>query len=86
MLENRKGLVSTSSLGGKKQQINFAMSFFAIFQRKRQFEKHAICLVKLLFTCQPRNRVFIFFFYFFLVTLPGLIDTLAQLLALRSML
>lgn len=27
MLENRKGLVSASSLGGKKQQINFAMSF-----------------------------------------------------------
>ena len=65
---------------------HLSMSFFAIFQRKRQFEKHAICLVKLLFTCQPRNRVFIFFFYFFLVTLPGLIDTLAQLLALRSML
>ena len=63
---------------------HLSMSFFAIFQRKRQFEKHAICLVKLLFTCQPRNRVFIFFFYFFLVTLPGLIDTLAQLLALRS--
>ena len=27
MFENRKGLLSTSSLGGNKQQINFALSF-----------------------------------------------------------
>ena len=31
MLENRKGLVSASSLSGKKQQINFAMSFSFVY-------------------------------------------------------
>ena len=31
MFEDRKGLVSTSALGGKKQQINIAMPFSFVY-------------------------------------------------------
>ena len=31
MFENREGLVSTSSLGSKKQQVNFSISFSFVY-------------------------------------------------------
>ena len=65
MFKNRKDLVSTSSLGGKKQQINFACHFQKKYsKRKRKFIKNVISLVKL-FSCHAGNQVFTNHVYFF---------------------
>ena len=45
---------------------HLSMSFFAIFQEETVVSKNAISLVKLLFSCQPRNQVFYFFFFEYL--------------------
>ena len=74
MFENKTDLISISSLGGKKQQINFAVSlsfayiiFCNIPRKNGNFLKNQISLVKLLFSCQLANQVFIFLLSIFCI-------------------
>ena len=69
MFENKTDLISISSQVGKKQQINFAVSlsfayiiFCNIPRKNGNFLKNQISLVKLFFSSQLANQVFISIF------------------------